>query len=163
MDDISVEFPDGQTMSARAVASEPAAADLSLLQLNRVPPGSTVSSMADFNRAQVGDQVLIVGAPHRLPYSFSVGFIGARWAPNTAYRTMPLAEFFQTDATIDAGNSGGPLFNMRGEIIGIVSHNTSTEDRSERQGFVVTLNTAKQLLFEKLSLSVRRSLSGLAP
>src|SRR5438876_8137510 len=148
MDEISVEFPGGVKVSARVVTSEPAAADLALLQLDRVPLGSIVSPMADSNTVQVRDKVLIVGAPS---YSLSVGTISARWAPNTVYRTMPLAEFFQADATIDASNSGGPMFNLKGEVIGIVSHNISTGDRSDRQGFVVTSNTAKLLLLEKQS------------
>ncbi len=148
MDEISVEFPGGVKISARVVTSEPAAADLALLQLDRVPLGSIVSPMADSNTVQVRDKVLIVGAPS---YSLSVGSISARWAPNTAYRTMPLAEFFQADATIDAGNSGGPMFNLKGEVIGIVSHNIATDARSNRQGFVVTSNTAKHLLLEKRS------------
>ena len=148
MDEISVEFPGGVRVSARVVTSEPAAADLALLQLDRVPLGSTVSPMADSNTVQVRDKVLIVGAPS---YSLSVGSISARWAPNTAYRTMPLAEFFQADATIDASNSGGPMFNLKGEVIGIVSHNIATDARSNRQGLVVTSNTAKQLLLEKRS------------
>ena len=62
-----------------------------------------------------------------------------------------MAEFFQTDATINTGNSGGPMFNMKGEVIGIVSHNISKGGGSEGLGFVVTLNTAKQLLLEKRS------------
>src|SRR5262245_29372078 len=128
MDEISVEFPGGVTVAARVVTSEPAAADLSLLQLDRVPLGSTVSAMADSNTVQVGDRVLVVGAPSRQPHSLSVGTISARWAPNTAYRSMPLAEFFQANATIDAGNSGGPMFNMKGEVIGIVSSNISAGD-----------------------------------
>jgi S1-C subfamily serine protease len=151
MDEIIVEFSDGVKVSARVVASEPAAADLALLQLERVPLGSTVSPMADSDRVRIGDTVLVVGAPYRLPHSLSVGTISARWAPNTAYRTMPLAEFFQANATIDAGNSGGPMFNVRGEVIGIVSHNISTGDRSDQQGFVVTSNTGRQLLLDKRS------------
>jgi len=151
MDEISVEFAGGETVSARVVASEPAAADLSLLQLDRVPTNSTVSPMADSNTVSVGDKILIVGAPHRRPHSLSVGSIRARWAPSTAYRSMPVAEFFQTDATVDPINSGGPMFNLRGEVIGIVSYNIAKGDRSEGWGFVVTLNTAKHLLFEKRS------------
>jgi len=152
MDDISVVFPGGETVSARVVASEPAAADLSLLQLDRVPPGATVSPMADSNTVRAGDGIVVVGAPYRLPHSVSVGSISARWAPNTAYPAMPLAEFLQTDATIDAGNSGGPMFNMRGEVIGIVNDNISRGQGRTRPGLVVTSNTAKQLLFEKRSL-----------
>src|SRR6267142_850196 len=150
MDEIKVEFLGGETVAARVVSSEPAA-DLSLLQLERVPPGSKVAAMADSSTMQVGDDVIIVGAPYGLSYSLSVGHISARWAPNTVYKTMPLAEFFQTTATINTGNSGGPMFNMAGEVIGIVSHNISKSGGSEGLGFVVTLNTAKQLLLERKS------------
>jgi serine protease Do len=150
MDQINVQFLGGETVPARVVASEPAA-DLSLLQLDRVPPGATAAVMADSDTVHVGDQVIIVGAPYGLSYSLSVGYISARWAPNTVYKTMPLAEFFQTTATINTGNSGGPMFAMNGEVIGIVSHNISKSGGSEGLGFVVTLNTAKQLLLEKRS------------
>src|SRR5215813_11502824 len=150
MDEISVEFLGGETVAARVVASEPAA-DLSMLQLERVPPGAKISPMADSSKVKVGDEVIIVGAPYGLSYSLSVGHISARWPPNTVYKTMPLAEFFQTDATINTGNSGGPMFNMAGEVIGIVSHNISKSGGSEGLGFVVTLNTARQLLLERRS------------
>ena len=150
MDTISVEFLGGETVSARVISSEPAA-DLSMLQLDRVPPGATVSPMADSSKVQVGDQIMIVGAPYGLSYSLSVGYISARWAPNTVYKTMPLAEFFQTDATINTGNSGGPMFAMNGDVIGIVSHNISKGGGSEGLGFVVTMDTAKKLLLEKKS------------
>ncbi len=151
MDEISVEFLGGETVKARVVASEPAA-DLSLLQLERVPAGAKASPLADSDPVQVGDPVIIVGAPYGLSYSLSDGLISARWKPNTVYKTMPLAEFFQTTATINTGNSGGPMFNMKGEVIGIVSHNISKSGGSEGLGFVVTINTAKKLLLDRRSV-----------
>lgn len=150
MDEVSVEFLGGETVAARVVASEPAA-DLALLQLERVPPGVRVATLADSGTVEVGQQVIVVGAPYGLSHSMSVGWISARWAPGTVYRKMPLAEFFQTDATINTGNSGGPMFNMLGEVIGLVSHNISRSGGSEGLGFVVTVNTARQLLLEKRS------------
>jgi S1-C subfamily serine protease len=150
MDEVTVEFLGGETVTAKIVASEPAA-DLSLLKLDRVPPGAVVAEMADSDTIKVGDQVIVVGAPYGLSYSLSVGYVSARWAPNTVYRTMPLAEFFQTDATINTGNSGGPMFSMDGKVIGVVSHNISKGGGSEGLGFVVTLNTARQLLLERRS------------
>jgi serine protease Do len=150
MDEITVEFLGGETVKARVVASEPAA-DLSLLQLERVPAGAKSSPLANSDPIQVGDPVIIVGAPYGLSYSLSAGLISARWKPNTVYKTMPLAEFFQTTATINTGNSGGPMFSMNGEVIGIVSHNISKSGGSEGLGFVVTINTAKKLLLEKRS------------
>src|SRR5215470_14726693 len=150
MDEITVEAVGGEKVSARVIASEPAA-DLSLLQMDRVPPSMTSASMADSSKVRVGDQVMIIGAPYGLSHSMSVGWISARWPPNTAYRNMPLAEFFQTTATINTGNSGGPMFNIAGEVIGIVSHNISKSGGSEGLGFVVTMNTAKKLLLERAS------------
>ena len=86
-----------------------------------------------------------------MSYSLSAGLISAHWAPNTVHRAMPLAEFFQTNATINTGNSGGPMFNAAGEVIGIVSHNISKSGGSEGLGFVVTMKTAQELLLEKKS------------
>jgi S1-C subfamily serine protease len=147
MDEISVEFMGGQTVPATVISSEPAA-DLALLKLDRVPMNAAVARLGDSDKVQVGDQVIVVGAPYGLSHALSVGWISARWAPNTVYRAMPLAEFFQTDAVINTGNSGGPLFNMGGEVIGVVSHNISKSGGSEGLGFVVTGKTARQLLLE---------------
>jgi S1-C subfamily serine protease len=97
MDEVKVEFIGGETVAARVVASEPAA-DLSLLQLDRVPAGVKVARLADSRSVRVGDQVLIVGAPYGLSYSQSVADVSARWAPNRLHRALPLAEFLQTDA-----------------------------------------------------------------
>jgi serine protease Do len=150
-DSITVEVIGGEAVEARVIASEPAA-DLSMIQLERVPKGAQVARLANSDTVRVGDQVIVVGAPYGLSHSLSVGYISARWAPNTVYRSMPLAEFFQTDAVINTGNSGGPIFNMAGEVIGIVSHNISKGGGSEGLGFVVTWNTARQLLLEKRSV-----------
>jgi serine protease Do len=148
MDEITVEFLGGEKVPARVVASEPAA-DLSLLQLARVPAGAQVARLGDSDRVRVGHQVVVIGAPYGLSHSFSAGWISARWAPNTAYRAMPLAEFFQTTATINTGNSGGPMFNIAGEVIGIVSHIISKSGGSEGLGFVVTMKTARAFLMER--------------
>jgi serine protease Do len=148
MDEITVEFLGGEAVPARVVASEPAA-DLSMLQLTRVPAGAQVARLGDSDRVRVGQQVLVIGAPYGLSHSFSAGWISARWPPNTAYRAMPLAEFFQTTATINTGNSGGPMFNMAGEVIGLVSHIISKSGGSEGLGFVVTLKTARAFLMER--------------
>jgi len=151
MDEITVEVIGGERVSAKVVASE-TAADLSLLQLERVPVRMQPGTMGNSDTVRVGDQVMVIGAPYGLAYSMSAGWISARWPPNTVYQTMPLAEFFQTTATINTGNSGGPMFDMAAQVIGIVSHNISKSGGSEGLGFVVTINTAKKLLLEKRSL-----------
>jgi serine protease Do len=148
---ISVQFLGGRTVGARVVASE-LAADLSLIQLAQVPAGLQPATLANSDAVRVGEQVIVVGAPYGLGHALSVGWISARWAPSTVYKAIPLAEFFQTDASINVGNSGGPMFNMAGEVIGIVSHVISKSGGSEGLGFVVTMNTAKQLLLERRSI-----------
>src|SRR5262245_62835401 len=96
-----------------------------LLQLERVTAAMRVARLGNSDSVRVGQQVMVVGAPYGLAHSMSVGWISARWPPNTIFRDMPLAEFFQTTATINTGNSGGPMFNMAGEVIAIVSQNIS--------------------------------------
>jgi len=148
MDEITVEGVAGEVVRAKIISSD-AAADVSLLQLERVTAAMRVARIGDSNTVRVGQQVMVVGAPYGLAHSMSAGWISARWAPNTIFRDMPLAEFFQTTATINTGNSGGPMFNMAGEVIAIVSQNISKSGGSEGLGFVVTINSAQKLLVER--------------
>jgi S1-C subfamily serine protease len=150
MDEVSVEFLGGETLPAKVISSEPAA-DLALLKLDRVPPAVKPATLANSDTVRVGDAVIIIGAPYGLSHSMSAGWISARWPANSVYHAMPLAEFLQTNATINTGNSGGPMFDMEGKVIGIVSHNISKSGGSEGLGFVVTINTAKKLLLERPS------------
>lgn len=147
---IEVEFLGGARVAARVVASEPDA-DVSLLQLNQVPPGATVARLADSDRARIGDRVLIVGAPYGLSHTLTVGHIGGRHEPGRVWDRFTLAEFLQTDAAINRGNSGGPMFNLGGEVLGVVSHVISKSGGSEGLGFVVTANVARRLLIERKS------------
>jgi serine protease Do len=148
MDEITVEGVAGEVVGAKIVSSD-AAADIALLQLERVTAAMRVARIGDSDTVRVGQLVMVGGAPYGLAHSMSVGYISARWPPNTIFRDMPLAEFFQTTATINTGNSGGPMFNMAGEVIGIVSQNISKSGGSEGLGFVVTINTAQKLLVER--------------
>jgi serine protease Do len=148
MEDITVEFLGRDPVRARLIGFQPGA-DLALLQLDVVPRDAPVAALADSDGVEVGDPVFIVGAPYGLTYSLSSGIVSARWKPNTVNHAFPLAEFFQTDATINTGNSGGPMFNKAGEVIGIVSHMITKSGGSEGLGFVITANSVKRLLFEK--------------
>ena len=148
MDNITVEFLGEEPVPARVIASEQLA-DISILQVSVVPRDVTVAKLADSDPVLVGDPVFIIGAPYGLSYSLSQGIISARWAPDTVTKDFPLAEFFQTDAVINTGNSGGPMFSRAGELIGIVSHNITKSGGSEGLGFIVTSNTVKSLLVER--------------
>jgi S1-C subfamily serine protease len=147
-DEISVEFQTGERVKARILSSDPAA-DIALLQIEKVPDKAAPANLGDSDEVEVGDQVFIVGAPLGLGHTLSVGHVSARHRPNTMYGAMARAEFFQTDAAINQGNSGGPMFNMSGEVIGIVSHILSKSGGFEGLGFVVTSDMARRLLMER--------------
>ena len=151
-DAIAVEFANGDRIKAAVISSEPAA-DVALLQLER-PPGrrATVAELGDSDAVEVGDQVFVVGAPRGITHTLTVGHISARRKPNSTFGGLSLAEFFQTDAAINQGNSGGPMFNLKGQVIGIVSHIITQSGGSEGLGFAVTSNMARQLTLEEKSM-----------
>lgn len=150
-DTVFVQFSNREIFTAKVIASEPAA-DVALLKLNSPPPsGATVAPLGDSDKVEVGDQIFVIGAPHGISYTLTVGYISARRRPNTLYSGLSLAEFFQTDAAINEGNSGGPMFNMAGEIVGIVSSIISKSRGSQGLGFVATSNMARQLLLQRRS------------
>ena len=149
-DAVAVEFPGEVRVRARVVASDPAA-DLALLQLERMPANVKPVELGDSDKAEVGDEVFVVGAPFGITHTLTVGHVSARRKSNITSAGMVETELFQTDAAINRGNSGGPMFNMRGEVIGVVSHIVSTSGGSEGLGFVVTSNVARDLLFSRPS------------
>lgn len=146
-DTITVGFSDGSAVPAKVVGSEPAA-DVALIRLDHVPGNAVAAKLGDSDSVEVGDEIFIVGAPHGLAYTLAVGHISARHNTYTLPGRMWLAQFFQTDAAVNEGNSGGPMFNMNGEVIGIVSHILTQSGGFEGLGFVATLRTAKEYLLE---------------
>jgi S1-C subfamily serine protease len=150
-DAVSIEFPGHPAVSAQVLASDPAA-DVALLQLDSVPSGVTPAKLGDSDRAEVGDQVFVIGAPLGISRTLTVGHLSARRSPSEPVSTLVMAELFQTDAAINRGNSGGPLFSMNGEVIGVISHIVSNSGGSEGLGFAVTSNMARQSLLEKPTL-----------
>jgi serine protease Do len=84
MDEIPVEGIGGEVVCATIISAN-AGADVSLLQLERVTKAMRVARTGDSDTMRVGQQVMVVGAPYGLAYSMSVGWISARWPPNTIF------------------------------------------------------------------------------
>ena len=145
-DAVLIEFPGNVLSKATILASDPAA-DVALLQVERAPAGVQPAMMGDSDKAEVGDEIFIVGAPLGMSHTLTVGHLSARRRPNTTIGSMESTEVFQTDAAINQGNSGGPMFNLAGEVIGVVSRIVSRSGGSDGLGFVVTSNMARRLLF----------------
>lgn len=147
---VQVEFIDGSTVRATVVAAEPAA-DLALLRLDRIPDGIQPALIGDSDSLRTGEQIFVIGAPYGLRHTLTVGYVSARHAPATLTGSLVLGEFIQTDAAINRGNSGGPMFNMAGEVVGIVSHIFSRSGQFEGVGFAVSSRTVENLLLGQRS------------
>ena len=142
-----VEFSTGQAISARVVGSD-VQSDVALLQLNELPKGVVAATLGDSDKVEVGDQIFAIGAPYGISQTLSVGHLSGRHRLNRTNQSTSV-EFLQTDAAINTGNSGGPMFDMAGNVIGIVSSIMSHTGGSEGLAFATAANTAKQLLLER--------------
>ncbi|KPJ92325.1 MAG: hypothetical protein AMS18_07680, partial [Gemmatimonas sp. SG8_17] len=147
-DRVLVEFATGERIPAEVVSSNPSA-DVALLQLERRPTGVDPVQLGNSDSAEVGDQVFIIGAPLGVSHTLTVGHVSARRQPRRAVGGLINAELLQTDAAINQGNSGGPMFNMNGEVIGVVSHIISQTGGFSGLGFVITSNVAREILLER--------------
>ncbi|MCV2877183.1 Do family serine endopeptidase [Rhodobacteraceae bacterium XHP0102] len=112
-DEISVEFRSGEMLQAELIGTDPNT-DIALLKVDPAAPLTSVS-FGDSDALRVGDWVMAMGNPLGQGFSVSVGVVSARGRElSGAYD-----DFIQTDAAINRGNSGGPLFNLEGEVIGV--------------------------------------------
>ena len=144
----SVEFPDGQVIIARVIGSD-VQSDLALLQLKEIPKDVAPATLGDSDKVEVGDQVFVIGAPYGISQTLSVGHLSGRHRLNSNNESATSVEFLQTDAAINTGNSGGPMFDMQGNVIGIVSSIMSHSGGSEGLAFATSGNTAKHVLLER--------------
>ena len=148
-DKIAVEFQDGKLYPAHVVASS-VRADLALLQLDQTPIMLSPAKLGNSDSLAVGDQVIVIGAPYGLGHSLTVGHISGRHQTGGIVSGGPM-ELLQTDAAINMGNSGGPMFNMKGEVVGIVSRILTQSGGFEGLGFAVSAKVAQRVLLSERS------------
>ena len=144
--EVSVKLQDGTSFSADVISSS-TAADVALLKLRIIPPNLKPATLGQSSTSKIGEQILIIGAPRGLEHSLSVGYISRKMKKNVI-SNGEMAGYIQTDASINQGNSGGPMFNSKGEIIGIVSFILTNSGGFEGLGFAVDIDTAKKVLFD---------------
>jgi serine protease Do len=131
-DEIKANFPDGTSLDAVLIGTDPKT-DIALLKVTPEKPLPFVV-FGDSDASRVGEWVLAIGNPFGLGGSVSAGIISAR---NRDINAGPYDDFIQTDAAINRGNSGGPLFNMDGEVIGVNTAIISPSGGSIGIGFSV--------------------------
>ena len=141
-DEISVVFRDGSKLKVEKVLGKDSKTDLALLKVSPKKPLKDVK-FGSSEKLRVGDWVMAVGNPFGLGGSVSVGIISAK---QRDIQSGPYDNYLQTDAAINKGNSGGPLFNMEGEVIGVNTAIISPTGGSIGIGFSVPSDVAMVIL-----------------
>src|SRR6266545_2876782 len=142
-DKVEVRLSNRERTTARIVGRDPAT-DLALLKID-VKQRLTPLALGDSDRLRVGEWVMAIGDPLNFDKSVTVGVVSAkgRYGLTGDAATRSFENFIQTDAAINSGNSGGPLINVNGEVIGI---NTAMFRPAQNIGFAVPINTLKSVL-----------------
>jgi serine protease Do len=141
-DEITVIFTDGAKLKVVEVIGKDSKTDLALLRVSPKEPLPAVK-FGNSDAMRVGDWVMAIGNPFGLGGTVTVGVISAT---RRDIQSGQYDEFIQTDAAINRGNSGGPLFNMEGEIVGVNTAIISPTGGSIGIGFAVPANTAKHVI-----------------
>ena len=140
-EEIIVNLPDGTRLKATLRGRDPKT-DLAVLVVKPEKPLPYVV-FGDSDRIEVGDWVLAIGNPFGLGGTVTLGIVSAR---NRDINAGPYDDFIQTDAAINKGNSGGPLFNMKGEVVGVNSAILSPSGGSVGIGFSIPSNLARKVV-----------------
>jgi serine protease Do len=140
-DTITVTFNDGSSLPATMIGRDDKT-DLALLQVHPKRP-LAAAQFGDSDRAHIGDWVIAIGDPFGLGSSVTAGIVSAR---NRDIAAGPYDDFIQTDAPINRGNSGGPLFDMDGQVIGVASAIYSPSGGSVGVGFAIPSNMVRPVV-----------------
>ena len=140
-DEIFVTFSDGQKYPAEIVGRD-SRTDVAVLKV-KVSKKLPFLTLGDDSKMRVGDWVFAIGNPFGLGGSLSVGVVSA---VNRNINSGPYDSYIQTDAAINKGNSGGPLFNLEGEVIGVNTAIISPSGGSVGIGFAMPANLVKTVI-----------------
>jgi serine protease Do len=141
--EIQVSILENQVFAAQVVGRDPTT-DLAVIKIEKT--GLTAAPLGDSDKAQVGEWVLAVGNPMRLPFTVTAGIISAKGRNiDIIPGSYSIESFIQTDAAINPGNSGGPLINLKGEVIGINTAISSQTGFYQGYGFSIPINLAKRV------------------
>jgi len=145
---VEVSFSNSDNMKARIVGSDPST-DLAVLQIDARSRALTPLAFGNSDRVHVGDSVVAIGNPLGYDRSVTAGIVSAVQRAITAPNQYPIDHVIQTDAPINHGNSGGPLINSRGEVVGVAAQiatgNTSS-DGNIGIGFAIPVNTVRTVV-----------------
>jgi serine protease Do len=145
-DEVIVKLADNRKLSARVLGSDPPT-DVAVVKLDKPPRDLQVVTLGDSDRVRVGDYVLAIGNPLGLGQTVTMGIVSAKnrvIGEKLGDVDPRFEDFIQTDAAINQGNSGGPLFNFHGEVIGINSA-IINPGLAMNVGFAIPIDLARQV------------------
>jgi len=144
-EEVYVEFADGNRVAARIVGTDPFA-DVALLEIDPAGLSLTALELGSSEQLSVGQPVAAIGSPFGERQSLSVGVISAVDRDIQSLTRFQIGDAIQTDAAINQGNSGGPLLDARGRVLGINAQIRSTSGGGVGVGFAIPVDTAQRSL-----------------
>ena len=144
--EVQVSFSNNENMKARIVGSDPST-DIAVLQVNAHSRALTPLTLGNSDNVRVGDSVVAIGNPLGYERSISAGIVSALQRAIAAPNQYAIDHVIQTDAAINHGNSGGPLLNAQGQVIGVTSQ-IATSSGSQGNigiGFAIPIDTVKNV------------------
>jgi putative serine protease PepD len=147
---ISVRFWNGKTYKAELVGSDPST-DLAVIKVDAPASLLTPLTLADSSTVAVGDNVVAIGSPFGLENTVTSGIVSALHRQMTSPNNFSIDDSIQTDAAINHGNSGGPLLNAEGQVIGVNAQIESDSGGNDGVGFAIPSNTVKSIVSELIS------------
>ena len=147
---IKVAFPDGSTYPATVVGSD-ASTDLAVIKVDAPSSKLHPLTLGDSSQLAVGAPVVAIGSPFGLEETVTSGIVSALHREMTSPNGFAIADSIQTDAAINHGNSGGPLLDSNGHVIGVNTQIKSDSGGNEGVGFAVPSQTIKSVVSQILS------------
>lgn len=144
-DSYSVSLWNGTEYDAKLVGTDPST-DLAVLEIDAPRAALEPLTLANSSAVSVGDPVLALGSPFGLEGTLTQGIVSALHREMTAPNNFTITDTIQTDAAINHGNSGGPLLDARGRVIGVNAQIESESGGSDGVGFAIPSNTVRSIV-----------------
>jgi putative serine protease PepD len=142
---VTVKFANGKKLTAQVVGTDPST-DLAVLKVDALPSDVTPLTLGSSGSLEVGDGVVAIGSPFGLTESVTTGIVSALGREIEAPNNYAIVGAIQTDAAINHGNSGGPLLDMQGKVVGVNSQIESDSGGNDGVGFAVPSSTIKSVV-----------------